>query len=90
MICDEALLDLADDLIRQLDELEGDADFEPYLGAPDRHGWRNELTDQRHWGEGDRRDLEDQPEDEGVPEYEGSLEYADPIDQRMTTDGFRF
>jgi hypothetical protein len=77
----ERLLDLADAVIRELDQLQGDADAEPSLGALGGSSRGAEHFDQRGWARGGCVDLEEQCEGEGEPEYE-NCHWPDEGDQR--------
>jgi hypothetical protein len=81
----QQLLDLADRYIAELDAIEGDSDFEPWLGfiepqvyvlsggaGPGRYSMMCGLDQRRiAWGSTDDREHEDErePQEECVPSY---------------------
>jgi hypothetical protein len=67
------LLDAADHIIVELDALEGDADYEPWLGFLEPVGWCDGL-DQRRGAAGANDDREEQCEGEGDMHANGCLE----------------
>lgn len=77
----DLLLDLANAIIRELDELQGDPDAEPSLGSLGGTRQACERGDQRGWAGGASDDREEQCEGEGEPEYEECY-WADEGDQR--------